>query len=106
MKSHDVRKFTALAWALLASAAALAAAPQQTNGAACPCDSPTSQGGAAGTTSTGPGSGVASKHAIYTKGTGNNRVAGPTLAPLQQVAPAASSSGGTTKRPGHVTINR
>ena len=46
------------------------------------------------------------KHSINSKGTGNNRVAEPTTTPVQQAAPAASGSGGTTKRPGHVTINR
>ena len=79
----------------LPGGAAMAAAPDGGGATThCPCDS-----AAAPTAAT-------AKHAINTKGTGGTRVAEPAVVPLQQVAPAASSAGGTTKRPGHVTINR
>lgn len=83
-----------LVWSPPGLAAAQAGTDDRTP---CACDAHASQA-------------TSGKHAIFTKGTGNNRVAGPVTgpvtAPVQQVAPAASSTGQPTKNPGHVTINR
>lgn len=94
------------AFVLMSSPAAMAAAQAGADDRPpCACDAGASQATPGKHGIDTQGAGAAGKHAINTKGTGNNRMTGPGATPVQQVVPAASSTG-PKKPPGHVTINR